>query len=110
MNVNIATCPNRNRKFLILLLIAFVLCYFNAYSQSGTAGIVDATNHIITYYQTAINLMYAIGALVGLIGAIKVYNKWNSGDHDTGKVATAWFGSCIFLVLVATVLSSFFGL
>ncbi|MBX2924743.1 MAG: DUF4134 family protein [Chitinophagaceae bacterium] len=36
-------------------------------------------------------------------------NKWNSGDQDTGKVAAAWFGSCIFLVVVATVLRGFFG-
>jgi len=36
--------------------------------------------------------------------------KWNHGDHDTGKVAAAWFGSCVFLVVVATVLKSFFGL
>ncbi|MFX8957471.1 DUF4134 family protein, partial [Acinetobacter baumannii] len=35
--------------------------------------------------------------------------KWNSGDHDTGKVAAAWFGSCVFLVIVATVIRSFFG-
>jgi hypothetical protein len=54
--------------------------------------------------------MYAVGAILGLIGAIKVYQKWNHGDHDTGKVAAAWFGSCIFLVVVATVIKSFFGL
>jgi hypothetical protein len=54
-------------------------------------------------------LMYAIGAVVGLIGAVKVYQKWNAGEPDTGKVAAAWFGSCIFLVIVATVLRSFFG-
>jgi hypothetical protein len=53
--------------------------------------------------------MYAIGAVVGLIGAVKVYNKWSHGDHDTGKVAAAWFGACIFLVVVATVIKSFFG-
>jgi len=40
---------------------------------------------------------------------VKVYNKWNSGEGDTNKVAAAWFGSCIFLVVVATVLKSFFG-
>jgi hypothetical protein len=33
--------------------------------------------------------------------------KW--GDPDTSRVAAAWFGSCIFLVVVATVLKSFFG-
>ncbi|MCX2680983.1 DUF4134 domain-containing protein [Galbibacter sp. EGI 63066] len=90
---------------LVLLLLLSAL----AYAQDGNAGIVDATNRIKGYFATGTNLMYAIGALVGLIGAIKVYNKWNSGDHDTGKVAAAWFGSCIFLVLVATVIKSFFG-
>ena len=53
--------------------------------------------------------MYAIGAIVGIVGAIKVFNKWNSSDQDTNKVAAPWFGSCIFLVVVATVLKSFFG-
>ncbi|WP_374756678.1 DUF4134 domain-containing protein [Dyadobacter luticola] len=55
-------------------------------------------------------LMYAVGAMLGLVGAAKVFQKWNAGDNDTGKVAAAWFGSCIFLVVVATVLQSFFGL
>jgi hypothetical protein len=54
--------------------------------------------------------MYAIGAVLGLVGAVKVFQKWNGGDPDTGKVAAAWFGSCVFLVIVATVLRSFFGL
>ena len=30
--------------------------------------------------------MYAVGALLGLIGAVKVYQKWNAGDQDTGKL------------------------
>ncbi|MGI8949942.1 MAG: DUF4134 family protein, partial [Chitinophagaceae bacterium] len=50
------------------------------------------------------------GALVGLVGAVKVFNHWNHGEHDTGKVAAAWFGSCVFLVVVATVIKSFFGM
>jgi hypothetical protein len=80
------------------------------YAQSGNAGIDEATSEIRSYFGTGTDLMYAIGAVIGLIGAIKVYQKWNSGDHDTGKVASAWIGSCIFLVIVATVLESFFGL
>lgn len=39
--------------------------------------------------------MYAIGAVVGLIGAVKVYQKWNQGDQDTSKIAASWFGSCV---------------
>ena len=78
--------------------------------QDGNAGINEANTQVRSYFDSGTNLMYAVGAIVGLIGAIKVYNKWNAGDHDTGKVAAAWFGSCVFLVVVATVLKSFFGL
>lgn len=80
-----------------------------AYSQDGNAGIQEATSKVKSYFSAGTNLMYAIGAIVGLVGAVKVYNKWNSGDPDTSKTAAAWFGSCIFLVVVATVLKSFFG-
>ncbi|MNU07518.1 hypothetical protein D3C72_2531480 [compost metagenome] len=54
--------------------------------------------------------MYGVGALLGLIGAVKVFQKWNAGDPDTSKVAASWFGSCIFLVVVATIIRSFFGI
>ncbi|HCL06723.1 MAG TPA: carbamoyl phosphate synthetase, partial [Chitinophagaceae bacterium] len=50
------------------------------------------------------------GAIVGLIGAVKVFNKWNAGEPDTGRVAAAWFGSCVFLVVVTTVIRAFFGI
>jgi hypothetical protein len=80
-----------------------------AMAQDGNAGINQATTQVKSYFDTGTNLMYAIGAIVGLVGAIKVFKKWNDGEHDTGKVASSWFGSCIFLVIVATVLKSFFG-
>ena len=32
----------------------------------------------------------------------------SSGDPDTGKTAGAWFGACVFLIVAATVLRSFF--
>lgn len=53
-------------------------------------------------------LIYAIGSVVGLIGGIKVYSKWSSGDPDTSKTAASWFGACIFLIVAATILRSFF--
>ena len=80
-----------------------------AQAANGTGGIQAATNAVKSYYAVGCTLMYAIGAIVGLIGAVKVYQKWSHGDHDTSKVAAAWFGACIFLVVVAAILSGFFG-
>ena len=85
------------------------ICVVNGQTGNGQAGITEATNQVKSYFDAGTKLMYAVGAIVGLIGAVKVYNKWNSGDPDTNKVAAAWFGSCIFLVVVATVIKSFFG-
>ena len=88
--------------------VIFLLTALVTKAQDGNAGINEANTQVRSYFDSGTNLMYAIGAIVGLIGAVKVYNKWNAGDHDTGKVAAAWFGSCVFLVVVATVIKSFF--
>ncbi len=92
------------------ILILMILLGQRGWAQNGNAGIDEATSQVKSYFDSGCNLMYAIGAVIGIIGAVKVYQKWNSGDHDTSKVAAAWFGSCVFLVIVATVLKSFFGL
>jgi len=104
-----ATSNGWQAKNVALALIIWTLSSLYAYAQDGNAGINEANMLVRSYFDTGTNLMYAIGAVLGLIGAVKVYQKWNSGDQDTGRVAAAWFGSCIFLVVVATVLKSFFG-
>jgi hypothetical protein len=93
-----------------VFLMATILLSLALHAQDGTAGINDANQRVRSYFAAGTNLMYAIGAIVGLIGAVKVYSKWNAGDHDTGKVAAAWFGSCVFLVVVSTVIRAFFGI
>jgi hypothetical protein len=97
-------------QFKIILCMLCSLYCISAFSQDGNAGLNEANTRVRSYFDAGTNLMYAVGAIVGLVGAVKVYNKWNTGDHDTGKVAAAWFGSCVFLVVVATVIKSFFGL
>jgi hypothetical protein len=93
----------------VVSVIALVLISTVVNGQDGNAGINEANTKVRSYFAAGTNLMYAVGAIVGLIGAVKVYQKWNAGDPDTGKVAAAWFGSCVFLVVVATVIKSFFG-
>ena len=96
-------------KIISAFISVVLISLQSAMAQDGNAGINQATSQVKSYFDTGTNLMYAIGAIVGLVGAIKVFKKWNDGEHDTGKVASSWFGSCIFLVVVATVLKSFFG-
>jgi hypothetical protein len=104
-NAFVKTC-----LFACVLVILSICSPMTGFAQDGNAGIQEAADKVKGYFDTGCDLMYAIGAVVGIIGAVKVFNKWNAGEPDTNKVAAAWFGSCIFLVVVATVLQSFFGL
>lgn len=84
-------------------------CDSRAFAQgNGIGGITEATNMVTSYFDPGTKLIYAIGAVVGLIGGVKVYSKFSSGDPDTSKTAASWFGACIFLIVAATILRSFF--
>ncbi|MCL8537649.1 DUF4134 domain-containing protein [Chryseobacterium gallinarum] len=92
-----------------LLTSAVLLLSAGVFAQgNGAAGITEATQMVTSYFDPATKLIYAIGAVVGLIGGVKVYNKFSSGDPDTSKTAASWFGACIFLIVAATILRSFF--
>jgi len=100
----------KNRKFKFLLAIGLLLFLSNEVfaEGDGIAGIAKASQMVTSYFDPATKLIYAIGAVVGLIGGVKVYNKFSSGDPDTSKTAASWFGACIFLIVAATILRSFF--
>ncbi len=93
----------------IILFCVMLSAVAGLFAQgNGLQGITDATNMVTSYFDPATKLIYAIGAVVGLIGGVKVYSKFSSGDPDTSKTAASWFGACIFLIVAATILRSFF--
>lgn len=94
------------RPMVAMLMLAAAAQMWAA--GNGMAGINEATSLISGYFEPGTKLIYAIGAVVGLIGGVKVYGKFSSGDPDTSKTAASWFGACIFLIVAATILRSFF--
>lgn len=97
------------KKKILFMAAMFIAVTANIFAQgNGMQGITDATNMVTSYFDPATKLIYAIGAVVGLIGGVKVYGKFSSGDPDTSKTAASWFGACIFLIVAATILRSFF--
>ena len=96
-------------KKKIMMLFLLTATAIGAYAQgNGIAGINEATKMVTSYFDPGTKLIYAVDAVVGLIGGIKVYNKFSGGDPDTSKTAASWFGACIFLIVAATILRSFF--
>lgn len=99
---------NRTKKLLTsALLLALTI---PAFAQSGVNGLNTATSTLKTYVDPVSNITLVIGGIVGIVGAIRVYSKWNSGDQDINKELMGWGGSCVFLVVSALVVKAFFGL
>ena len=108
-----SSCGTIKKVFMtkkqILFSAALLMAASSAMAQgNGMAGITEATSMVTSYFDPVTKLIYAIGAVVGLIGGVKVYGKFSSGDPDTSKTAASWFGACIFLIVAATILRSFF--
>lgn len=98
------------RSAVVLAGLGAAASQLRAQTADGNNGINQANTLVRSYFQTGTQLMYAIGAIVGLVGAIRVFVLWNSGHREEmGRAAGAWFGSCIFLVVVALIIQSFFG-
>jgi hypothetical protein len=99
------------RPFCFLFLAATpILFRSRLYAQTadGNNGLSQANTMVRGYYDTAVQLMYGIAAIMGLIGALRIATR--KQREDMGHEIAIWFGTCIFLVIVATVLKSFFGL
>lgn len=78
MNRNI-----KNSKKIILSAALIIAAASSAFTQdNGLAGINEATSMVTSYFDPGTKLIYAIGAVVGLIGGVKVYGKFSSGDPD----------------------------
>jgi ethanolamine ammonia-lyase large subunit len=95
------------RKSLLIALL--FTTQIPALLAQSAQGIDQATTEVRSYVDPIGNLIIAIGAVVGLIGGIRVYIKWQSGDQDTQKALMGWFGGCLFLILVGVVIRAFFG-
>jgi hypothetical protein len=95
-----------------ILMLALLLAIFQIpiYAQNGVTGLNTATTTLKTYIEPVTNIALVIGGIVGLIGAVRVYSKWNQGDNDVNKELMGWGGSCVFLVVSSLVIKAFFGL
>lgn len=93
----------------VLTTALFLLATIPLFAQGGAAALTDAATEIKSYWDPIKLIIQAIGGVVGLIGGIRIYNKWQNGDQDINKELVGWGGSALFLIIVPQFVSSFFG-
>ena len=79
------------------------------FAQSGgSAALSNAASTLSGYMADLKLLIYAIAAIVGTVGGIRIYNKWTNGDQDINKEIVGWGGACVFLLIVPTFIAAMF--
>lgn len=101
-----------NLRVSVCMLALAALSVTSALAQTGgtvSSALASADTEIRTSFAPVSKIMFAVMAIIGVVGAISVYGKWSAGDPDTRKSAAAWFGALIFAGLVLLVLKAVFG-
>lgn len=89
--------------------LMFMTMVANSQAGNGAAALNTTATTIKSYGTAAQTIVLALGVVIGLIGAVRVYSKMHNGDPDTQKAMVSWFGAALFLVAVGAILTSFFG-
>lgn len=79
-----------------------------AQSSKGETGFLDAANEISLYQDPVRKLMYAIAAVIAIVGAFNIYFKMQNGDQDVKKTIMMTIGGCVAFVAAASALPKFF--
>jgi Domain of unknown function (DUF4134) len=95
----------------LTLISTFFSIFLHAQTADANTGLNQANTMIRSYYEPATNLMYAVAAILGLVGALQVFRRHlGSNSSDGASHVGVWFGACIFLAVVTTVIKAFFGI
>lgn len=95
----------------LFLTAAVGLCQTAVYAQgaaAGTAAIKQATGIFQQYLAPVQNLLYAIAAIIGVVGAFTIFSKMQNGDQDVKKSILMTVGGCVAFIALATALPAFF--
>lgn len=102
------TPQTKTMTLKLFFLVAFLCLSSETFAQQGATGIQNAATKVSEYKDSVITLIKAVGGIVGLIGAVRIYNKWSNGDQDINKELVGWGGACVFLIVAPEFINSFF--
>lgn len=96
-----------------LVLACATLAYNTmTYAQGKAAHGVGAINDVTTAFKGYLgpvqNLLYAIAAIIALLGGFSIFTKLQNGDQDVKKTIMQVVGGCVAFIAIAQALPAFF--
>ena len=101
-----STLKKNQHRIIPVVAMIFFFC-LPALAQSDPFE--GATSTITGYASSVKKLLYAIAAVIALVGAFNVYHKMTNGDQDVKKTIMLTLGGCIAMLALSEALPAFFG-
>lgn len=95
------------KKIFVLSVLTTITSV--AFADTGTAGISDAADGVVTYMPYVRALCYAIAAIIAVVGAVAVYYTMQTNPQNTAKRISMTAGSALTFVCFSLALPQFFG-
>lgn len=92
----------------MLFAVAVVLAKSSSAQSAGASGFEKAANDFKSYQPSVQKLLFAIAAVISLVGAFNIYFKMQNGDQDVKKTIMMTVGGCVAFIAAATALPAFF--
>lgn len=94
--------------------VAMIACLMLAVTTdmfaSATGAFSTAATQLSSYRDGIRSIIMAVGVLVGLVGAGRIYFKYQAGDQDLMKSMIQWGGSFVFIMVAAQAIPAMLGL
>ena len=94
----------------IVLFAITVLTTTVASAETGTSGISDAADGVVTHMPYVRALCYVIASIIAVVGAVAVYYTMQTSPQNTSKRIFMTAGSAFTFVCLSLALPQFFGI
>ncbi len=98
----------REKALYLLLFSASGVTAQTRGIEAGATALQSLTSDMQAYIDPVTTVVYVVAAVVGLVGALRVYVNWQNGKENVMANATGWLGACLFLLIANTVLRAMF--
>jgi hypothetical protein len=93
-----------------IVMAGLLLTATAAMAQPGLNEMQQAQQDLTSDFFSALDCSFILAAILGIIGAVRIFSIWQLGRQRIFEELTAWFLAALFMVLAGAFLQAVFGI
>ncbi|WP_345951253.1 DUF4134 domain-containing protein [Mucilaginibacter sp. PAMB04274] len=100
------------KKIVKIVLMLLCLCNtaYQAFAQPGLSEMQQARQDLTSSFFSSLDVSLVLAAVLGIIGAVRIYHNWQMGKERMTADVAAWFFASLFMVLMGAFVRAIFGI